>query len=1551
MKNKLLILITLLLAAVLCFAACSNKPDDGNEGDVVANGIKSIEVVEGTIPTQINMGSTPDFSGIKVKVTFNDGTTKEIGFADVTVTELDTMTAGEKYITVTYGEISVKIKVMVVDPIATRYVTNINILEGSFDKGYHLGQIPDITKLQVEAVYSDGTKDALDPSEYTYTTVDTSVAGKYTFTVTYTANPEIKASVEYEVFGITGAQVVTGSVAKKINVGEALDTSKLQLVVTYADGKEEIAEGAALTIGTIDTTTYGKKNLEIVYKGVTYTYEVEVVGVVSVAVNKGSYDEKVKVNSAYAAPNITAVLTFSDGTQTSLTAADLTLGQLDTASAGKKNLTVSYAGLTTSVEIEVVGVADIEVVEDSINAEILIGTTLNTSGIKALVTYTDGTQSVVGASELTLGAFDSSVAGNQNLSVTYLGKTIQYAVKVCTITSLRVEDVNRVVPAGQPIDLSNMKVYGVYNDADETEVLLTSGVTTNVDSLDINSEEDKILVVSYNGINANVIISTTAPQLVGIEIRSWQKSVVLNGTFNTSSVNVYAVYANGSSEKITGFTLTDVATNVAGNVKLKATYEGKTDEVDVAILPISNIELVGGIASSVYRGDTLDTSGAQVKVTYSDGTHTSMVYVNADKLTISKPDTSTGGDKSLTITYNGSSISVSYKVIAEKSISIFSGVSNSIRAGYALDYSKLVLDIEYTDGAHRQVKASELQGVTFAGYEAGSTSFKVTYLENLTASMPLTQIKVVRISALNDTVPALVFQGGAFNYADMKLSVYYDNGDVYRVPFTDKYIKITPAKFDTSSAGTKAISFVYCDGISYFTYIDAVSQKEVKEYNFTTVVNVIVRGITSVEIVEESVFPKAYVGMKVDTSNISVKVTYDDGTYIYVKRDNPALKVGDVNTFFVGKATLEVEYSGVKDTMTITVVEAPTVDGLIFGALLPDALVTRESYKGNFKDDSSPYYVGDDNPFNFYLDVILLDANDNIIDVDGKTIPTSATIYKDGSSTPLTKEELPTWVEFDSINNSYDFTEAAIGHTFRIVIRPADSSSYIDEASVTKEYTVTIVDGYNVYEAWELNVMTNVSRDITQECFGKANAINQVEVVDKFLASKGVTRPSTLAAIVIHGNLDVGEDDIPPEYVYTDSNGVKQGIYDQLGLFWRNLDMNQKTFSIYGNYFTVYSYNVPTVTPKGVANNPDEYSSSDLFKIRLNDTADSSIRTEALAGKSKPFEQFVVNIQDIATRDNDPNSNDQSASERHMRGLTSYKVGENVTNMHNVNIDAFMTSIIVEEVNSTLNLDDCKLYNAWQGHLFLWNENEHQDDCGGTNEATWGYIENLKVNINDSLLGKCGGPVILVQAPHYNENYNKTSGAEVNITGKSDVYTHVTGQEAWFVAVGQTQLAAQIRAMSSLISGPGGPHGFTSTDQIQGVETITMIMVAMAGEGMSLNGDMCNASLVIDGEPVMKTHSPINVTDLGGGKITTLGTFANPVLDEYVSSGAPIFQTIVTSTHPQLNAPLFSTAYTDGQTGCYVDKQLTKPGAEFYMGDYITLYYGGAAISLKYVHK
>ncbi len=1574
MKKNILILVVVVLAALLGLAACINNPTTDN-----GENVKSIEIVSESVPTQVKVGETPDFSGIKVKVVFEDNTTKEVGYSDVTVSAVDTSSAGEKTVTVTYKGVSVDFKVNVVEEDGTPVVTSIKIVPGSINLDYYIGQDPDFTTLQVEATYSNGTTSALKADEYTFTAIDTSAAGEKTFMVTYTANTELTDSVQITVAPISSITVIGGSVKNKLNVGETLDTSKIQVAVEYENGKGEVVEAYNLSVGTVDTTTYGKKSLSVTYKGITIEYPVEVVGMVSLTVNKGSYSETVKIGGEVDTSGITALVEFSDGGRKSLTAADLKLGNISTATLGEQDLTVSYENaetgekVETTVKITVIGVETLTVVDGTVDKEIFKGAALDLSNIKVSVKYTDGSTDSLDFADLSLGSIDVNVAGEQKLAVTYLDKTIEYAVKVCVITAIRFEGVSKTVQAGEPIDISKLVVYGIYDDSHETEIVLSEGITTNVDDIDINSEEAKTLVVSYNGehgeFSASLIISSTPPELLRIEIRSWNKTIGLGGVYNTNSINVYAIYGNQTEEKITNFTVTAIETGAAGEVEFTVTYteDGgeKSATEKVTVLPISRLE-ISGVASVVNKGEALDLSKIKVTAIFSDN---SSRVVDVSDISVSTPDTSAAGDKTFTVEYLGFKQPVSYYVRSITSVKILPGsVSTTLRVGYEVDVSGLVLDITYSNGDREQKKASELTGVTCTGTAKGSTKLTVTYKysdsEKFSDSINLAQITVVRISALNSTIPALVMQGTTIDFSSMSLTLYYDNGEAYLVPLplpkpgettaTNGYLTVDYKGVNTSKAGAQAISFVYIDGISVNHDYDALyaagilnlDQYNQIKYRFDTSVNFVVRGIKEIEIVAGSVNDTVFKDKQVDTSEIVVKVTYDDGDdanddtnkvnyYIYVDKNHPDLKVfdskNDIDTSKAGEnVTLWVEFLGARTSMNITVEELPESTGVVVGVLLPDSVVARDSYKKNFKDMTSPYFVGDDNPYYFYLDVVELDVNDDVVETDGSKRSFEVVVYQIENGVETRLDAVNGMVSFDSSNNSYQFTEDAIGKTFRLEVRLAGTP---ETTSLKKSHTVTVVDGYNIHNAWELNVMTNVSRDITEKCFGTSNSIDQVKVVDDFLADRGITRPEKLASIVLHGNMNVQYDedpmksDIPPEYCYIDENGVNQGFYENHGIFNRQLNPDEKTFTIYGNYYSIYSYNLPNIVPNNVANNDDEAGSSDFIRIENSKLSHNYIREEKT---KEAFAEFQITIRDLATRDNDPHSNEQSASERHMRGLTCFEIAELVANVYNVNVDSYMTSMTVDMVGTTVNLEKVNFYNSWQSHLYLWAENKHQTSKGGTKELTWDYIPNLVINIEDSFLAKCGGPVIIAQVNEVNEPCSRTCGMEVNVDKASELWSYVTGQEAWFVAVGQTQIAAQVRALSATI---GNGKSFTSTGHIQGVETINMVMVAMGNTGTSLKGTTPNVKYTKDGVVGMQSHHPENTT-----------TFQTTVRDTTINNITqnPSYSALKT-------APLFETN-TGGLGYVNAKMECTPLDQKFYTGDTITMYYTslGANIIMEY---
>ena len=100
MKKRIIILAVLMLVLSLAFVACRQKA------------IKNLEIVDGLERT-CNVGDTLDFSNVKIKVIYNDGSSVEVGASDVEFGSLDTSTPGEKDLTITYNEFPITVKITV----------------------------------------------------------------------------------------------------------------------------------------------------------------------------------------------------------------------------------------------------------------------------------------------------------------------------------------------------------------------------------------------------------------------------------------------------------------------------------------------------------------------------------------------------------------------------------------------------------------------------------------------------------------------------------------------------------------------------------------------------------------------------------------------------------------------------------------------------------------------------------------------------------------------------------------------------------------------------------------------------------------------------------------------------------------------------------------------------------------------------------------------------------------------------------------------------------------------------------------------------------------------------------------------------------------------------------------------------------------------------------------------------------------------------------------------------------------------------------------------
>ena len=332
------------------------------------------------------------------------------------------------------------------------------------------------------------------------------------------------------------------------------------------------------------------------------------------------------------------------------------------------------------------------------------------------------------------------------------------------------------------------------------------------------------------------------------------------------------------------------------------------------------------------------------------------------------------------------------------------------------------------------------------------------------------------------------------------------------------------------------------------------------------------------EIVAASVENPTLVNQPHDLSGLKVVVTYDDGSKETVAKNND-MTITPINVNQLGTQTLTVKYLGLTATLPIEVVATEGDLYSILGFDKPqfqtDWAFARLEHNDNettadfdekelrFADRTQSYKVGDENPF-VYLPIITA-VNDEGEDIEIGSYTSKVDVYElNGSTaTKLEGSALTDVVAIDNTKSSFDFTQAAVTHKYRIVVEPAENPNDVAPLSIDVE----VVDGFNVHTVAELSAMDNNPKAVDDWAeYKTANGITQT-------AQDG---------IVLHGNLKITANDIPKSYIYhynpngTNEDGATAELDGSLkykqSIYCRDA---QTAFAIYGNYFTVDASKLP----------------------------------------------------------------------------------------------------------------------------------------------------------------------------------------------------------------------------------------------------------------------------------------------------------------------------------------------------------------------------------------
>ncbi len=542
-----------------------------------------------------------------------------------------------------------------------------------------------------------------------------------------------------------------------------------------------------------------------------------------------------------------------------------------------------------------------------------------------------------------------------------------------------------------------------------------------------------------------------------------------------------------------------------------------------------------------------------------------------------------------------------------------------------------------------------------------------------------------------------------------------------------------------------------------------------------------------------------------DTSNVVVYVTYQDNTRVEVGAKD--LTFGTIDTQTTGDKSLSIKYTDDKKQskeiyVTIKVV-ATEADILSVSSLSSRLLADYSTNKINnvsenveYKDQEQPLYVGDDNAFNFRIVAGGFDGLDNFVgDIEKVRTDITVSILQDGDYQELQGDDIAYYVSIDTENTELDFTENAIGHTFKVEVCASniDASANISDVSFSAE--LVVVDAYNVYTAKQLSVFHNED-DSYSEIWDEIGL-----TYDDVLNIKG---------IILQDNISITKDD------------VRQKTADGKDMFWTTSTTNYDTakgytteellgtpvdnagcglynrriysgdeFNFIGNYFSVDLSDFPKMVVESDGSN-----SQNAVRVE-SDTVDAQYMTSHLcvfytwASANSIKTTTQVNWKNVSFTgnvelDNNPvNSGGILLMKNSRVNFYAYN-----TIINNFYIGYFM-QLGLESSNGVENefigkyiIEKSKGYNFYQCCFYGWGAKD--------------------VLFLDSEYKQAGGPAII--ADHcQQQNDDPTTGNPSHINLVNTVMESViTAQSPWFVIYGADAIVAQIPGLDALLNGQAG---------------------------------------------------------------------------------------------------------------------------------------------------
>ena len=496
-----------------------------------------------------------------------------------------------------------------------------------------------------------------------------------------------------------------------------------------------------------------------------------------------------------------------------------------------------------------------------------------------------------------------------------------------------------------------------------------------------------------------------------------------------------------------------------------------------------------------------------------------------------------------------------------------------------------------------------------------------------------------------------------------------------------------------------------------------------------------------------------------------------------------------------------------------------------------------------FYDHTQTYKVGDDNKFNVKPDLTVLDATTY------QPVNASKWLYDFTISAKLNDQTVGEeyFKVLDARECDVKFTEAAVGKTFTISVAPGgvDASRV---ATLTKSFTVDVVDGYNVTNAKELGYFDTRPQDSIQDTPIMEDDKDWQAKWEEFKTANGMDANYHPAALIFQKDIAVTTDDLPANFFYTKAQALalndpkaEGSLVDYMYLYERTIPGD---ITVDGNYFELDFSAIPLIVRD---------------RCRTTDIG-------AVVGHSSAFK--AIDGGDIIFRNINMTGNAKNAVDDNDKiyggGIMFVKgAGSKSLKAENIIATKFFITFFGEKPYTEGNpftkfdLEKVKCFNNYNSFMYNWGS---------------------QITANSSLFRSCGGPVI-IQDHAGTDEYEADNGMTVlgyapttnfvNCTIKN----YVSGSEAWFQQFNATLITKGIKELSDLFYATGLTKSYVINDKGEG----KVFQAFPADQTAYFNFIVLNKSAAAEGITSLPACGTVNITTTKG---TDTFNYRQPAYDE-----------------------------------------------------------------------